>query len=386
MYIRDYAARPFRFDRNWRCTYAHAYRHILPSSKPLVLAPTPLKLRGMFSDILYTPHLYSSIPLSAICGIATETVDRRADLSVSHFVTEYGIPNKPVILTAVVPHWPAFVKWDLPYLQRKCGDRLLRAEAIHLTMHDYLHYSQQCHEESPLYLFDKHVAHSLVDDYTVPPPFADDMLLLLADKRPDHTWLIVGPARSGSTFHVDPNCTSAYNAVIRGAKKWLLYPPGTIPPGVFVSDDGSEVTSPLSVTEWFVNFYTQAINSAVKPLECVCRAGEVLFVPHGWFHLVINLEPSIAITSNFTPSYSLPTVLRWLKDRPDQVSGYRGHDLYSDFVDAVKRKRPDLLPFHTSTNHGTAPLTSHHDDNTWQSSDSTRQFKFDFSNPDHTDD
>ena len=28
--------------------------------------------------------------------------------------------------------------------------------------------------------------------------------------------------RPGSTFHIDPNSTSAWNAVIRGAKKWIL--------------------------------------------------------------------------------------------------------------------------------------------------------------------
>ena len=41
----------------------------------------------------------------------------------------------------------------------------------------------------------------------------------------------MGPSRSGSTFHKDPNSTSAWNAVIRGSKKWIMYPPGITPPG-----------------------------------------------------------------------------------------------------------------------------------------------------------
>lgn len=36
--------------------------------------------------------------------------------------------------------------------------------------------------------------------------------------RPDHRWIIWGPRGSGSTFHKDPNATSAWNAVIKGAK------------------------------------------------------------------------------------------------------------------------------------------------------------------------
>lgn len=78
----------------------------------------------------------------------------------------------------------------------------------------------------------------------------------------------MGPARSGSSFHVDPNATSAWNAVISGSKKWILYPPGSVPPGVHPSPDGADVAAPVSLIEWFLNFYEETKQAKV----CLCLA------------------------------------------------------------------------------------------------------------------
>ena len=60
--------------------------------------------------------------------------------------------------------------------------------------------------------------------------------------------------------------------------------------GVHASDDGADVACPVSLIEWFLNFYKDTQQGPFQPLEGICRAGEVLFVPRGWWHMALNLE------------------------------------------------------------------------------------------------
>ncbi|KAJ3189002.1 hypothetical protein HK101_009047 [Irineochytrium annulatum] len=338
--IRTFAGDFGAFRRSWRDTFrARSW-----GSRDVPLAPTvDIKVEGFYSDFLYSSWRCASVPLRKLCRAdARNSVERR-----------YSTPNKPVILTDVVPSWPAYAKWDLPFLQSRCDASVLfRAEAVDLNLQTYLPYSTRCaangasFEESPLYLFDKHFADrtDLASDYTVPPHFAQhDLFSVLGKERPDHRWLIIGPPRSGSTFHLDPNATSAWNAVIRGSKKWVLFPPESVPPGVYPSKDGGEVASPVSLAEWFLNHYDEARRTSGFH-ECVCAAGEVIYVPSGWWHCVMNLEETIAITQNFVDRGNLKRVLRFLATKRDQVSGVdcssgvAGETLYERFVGKLKKE------------------------------------------------
>ena len=116
------------------------------------------------------------------------------------------------------------------------------------------------------------------------------------------------------------------------------------PPGVFVSEDQSEVTSPLSIAEWLLGFHAQA-RATPGCVEGICKEGEILHVPSGWWHLVVNLSPSIAITQNFVPEAHLANVLDFLKSKPDQVSGFHGDidNAYDLFVEKLRERYPEAL-------------------------------------------
>ena len=181
-------------------------------------------------------------------------------------------------------------------------------------------------------------------DYQPPLCFQEDLFAVLGSERPDHRWLIVGPRQSGSTFHKDPNATSAWNAVIRGSKYWIMFPQSITPPGVFMSEDQSEVTSPLSIAEWLLTFHEEA-RQTPGCMEGICGEGEVLHVPSGWWHLVVNLEPAIAVTQNFVPKAHLRSVVQFLRHKANQVSGFKEGllDPSSLFDTRLRKSYPDLI-------------------------------------------
>jgi hypothetical protein len=43
---------------------------------------------------------------------------------------------------------------------------------------------------------------------------------------PANRFLIIGGARTGTPMHIDPNATSAWNTLLVGRKRWVLFPPG----------------------------------------------------------------------------------------------------------------------------------------------------------------
>lgn len=268
-------------------------------------------------------------------------IARLANLTADEFNTTWA--TKPFILTEPVRDWSLFKDWSWKHLHNKYHDISFRAEAVDWPYSTYETYMHNNTDESPLYLFDCHFAEKMnltIGDsatisasdisppaYTPPSCFYPDLFTTLGPHRPDHRWLIIGPARSGSTFHADPNGTSAWNAVIRGSKYWILFPPTTDEmPGLHISADASEITAPLSIAEYLLNFHAAARRHP-GCIEAICAEGEVLHVPSGWYHMVLNLEDGIALTQNFVPMAHLANVLGFLRDKKDQVSGFGRDDV-----------------------------------------------------------
>ncbi|KAB8302245.1 hypothetical protein EYC80_005688 [Monilinia laxa] len=335
----------FEWRGSWRATFLNIEDSDL----------SKIQCDNVFSDVLYRPFLCTHTPLTPYTTNIPHKneIARLENLTPEEFTTAWS--DKPFILTAPVREWPAYHSWDTEALLQKHSETKFRAEAVDWPLKTYIQYMNSSNDESPLYLFDRDFISKMnlqtkdipTPPYQIPSCFGEDLFTVLGANRPDDKWLIVGPARSGSTYHKDPNATSAWNAVLRGSKYWIMFPStpsSPPPPGVYVSEDQSEVTSPLSIAEWLLGFHAEARRTP-GCVEGVCAAGEVLHVPSGWWHLVVNLDASIAITQNFVPRAHLTGVLSFLKDKADQVSGFKKDvvDPYGMFVEGMKSEYPELL-------------------------------------------
>jgi hypothetical protein len=273
-----------------------------------------------------------------------EGVDRRHKLSRQDFIELYEKPNRPVILTGIIDDWPALTRWKPHELVKHFGEIPVRnngrstdGRRFRMRLFDFLAYCSSVNREKYLYVFDKKIfgtTPELLADYTVPEYFTDDLFSLMDDEdRPDYRWLLIGPHGSGTPLHTDPHRSSAWNSVISGCKRVSLYPPEMIPPGVDEELIDSDYYASDDALDWYRNRFPTLVGGA-RPIECLVFPGETLFIPSGWWHCVLNIGLTVAITQNLCSHVTFPWVA-------EDISTKAGKNLRRDFKVALAESPHD---------------------------------------------
>jgi len=131
--------------------------------------------------------------------------------------------------------------------------------------------------------------------------------------KPDYNWLLIGPRRSGSYIHYDPFSMSAWNTSFQGHKKWILFEPN-LERDVAEGFDfrTSENLDNYDAINHILNIYPKLLEEGLikKKYEFVQKRGDTIFLPSRWWHVVLNIDDTIAITQNFTNSGNFENVWR----------------------------------------------------------------------------
>ncbi|KAH8081707.1 hypothetical protein JL720_8830 [Aureococcus anophagefferens] len=231
------------------------------------------------------------------CGACATFQNSTAPPSRERFEADGG---SPVVLEGLGEDAVASGAWTAAALEARYGDRVYHAGGVNFRLADYLRYGASNADDPPFYVFDP------------------------------------------TSWHTDPNSTSAWNLTLEGSKRWLFFPPTVTPPGVrpSVDGDGDNYLAPVSNAEWARAGFYEECAAHPRFLECQTKPGDVVYVPRGWWHMVLNLAPvTVAVSHHFVSPSGLPNVLKRLRDTPEHVSGVERH--LGDDDRGPKRARTD---------------------------------------------
>jgi histone arginine demethylase JMJD6 len=278
-------------------------------------------------------------------------------LTFNDFIEQYEKPRNPCIITNAAVDWPAvrYKRWTPKALYEKHRHRKFRCgeddngKVVKVKMKHFLRYMKSQQDDTPLYIFDSMFDDEIggktpcpiKEDYTIPSFFAEDLLSLVGEhRRPPYRWFLLGPRRSGTTIHVDPLSTSAWNTLVYGLKRWVLMPPD-VAKEIAKSDDlvDKEQLEDNESVDYFLKILPRLKKKqgevfSSRIIEFFQFPGETVFVPSNWWHAVLNVQDSCAVTHNYASSGNFDRV--WLATRTER----RG--MARKWLRVLRKERPEL--------------------------------------------
>ncbi|PKA64597.1 F-box protein [Apostasia shenzhenica] len=190
--------------------------------------------------------------------------------------------------------------------------------------------------ESLLYLKDWHFVQEYPDyvAYRTPSFFLNDWLNLYLESHclhrdpdinqdknemncADYRFVYMGPKGTWTPLHADVFRSYSWSANICGRKHWLFLPPSQC----HLIFDRYLKSSVYDVYGDVCEKKYPGFNKAIW-WECTQEPNEIIFIPSGWYHQVLNLEDTISVNHNWFNSYNLSWVWNLLTKDYIEAKGY----------------------------------------------------------------
>ncbi|CAH8446198.1 unnamed protein product [Schistosoma bovis] len=182
-----------------------------------------------------------------------------------------------------------------------------------VTVEEFISYwtdKAQGKDDRILYLKDWHYFKKSSENswFTLPEYFSSDWLnefwSLRNDLSDDFKFLYLGSHGTWTPLHADVYRSFSWSANILGHKRWWIFPPGEerkllSSNGQIPFDIRSIIKDRTDVKYYLVDQYS----------------GQVVFVPSGWYHQVINMTDCISINHNWFNATNVSHVWDHLQDQ-----------------------------------------------------------------------
>ena len=260
-----------------------------------------------------------------------------SELSEEKFLTDYVARNQPLIVTGALEDWDIPHVWTPRALEKRFGDQLVQVYDNYFTLQSimplrqyladnfgretvntgklpYVRWYTKLREVEFCWaddtfnqLKDQWMAPTFLPDskYLLPHTSEDEKISPVTDLFPAKG-LFISPRGARTSLHVDPWGSCAVLCQLYGTKRWYFYGPEQ---AQYLQNESGTVDVTRPDMRKFPSF-------SMARLFATCRLGpgDVVYIPHGWFHQVECESDSVSLTWNFVHRTTQASFVAWLTD------------------------------------------------------------------------
>jgi hypothetical protein len=211
----------------------------------------------------------------------------------------------PVVVSNGLGHWAAVGKWTPEYLRDEFGDTSVELKGKTWRLGDLADRILASSRENPApylhnYPLDKLPKRMRADIGRFPectgPNWLDSALLPRSARRMFPEMYFGGTGAIFPVLHYDDMHMHAVLMQIYGEKEYMAFAPDQTP--YLYSRGGIEINKSAIDDPEGADPERFPLYARAKGTRFLLRAGEMLFVPAGWWHTVRILTPSITVSVN----------------------------------------------------------------------------------------
>ena len=234
-----------------------------------------------------------------------EKIDRLETITKEDFLNNYFKPQKPIVIERFIEDWPAFSKWNLDYMAKVAGDKIVplyddrpvshkdefNQPHAEMKMREYVDLLKSKPTKYRIFLWNilKEVP-ILQNDYSYP-----DFGLKLMKGLP---MLFFGGTNSYTFMHYDIDLANIFHFHFQGKKEVILFDQKQndflykVPHSLITRED-IDFSNP-DYQKW------PALNRA-KGYTTNLEHGNVLYMPEGYWHYMRYITPGFSMSLRAIP-------------------------------------------------------------------------------------